>query len=93
MIDAYQSKNTLISMIDNISNTQGTVNVVQSDVRQLRVELDNLKTMFHQLTQLNAEQLNYFNELIPGFSEGMMVRSKLEKVTRPPFDPKTFLQP
>ena len=82
MIDVYQTKEHLNRMVDEVGNIRADLTYARSAVDQLRMEFSSLKTGHAKLSEMYAQQVEYFNELVPGFTEAFNARRKLAEVTR-----------
>lgn len=82
MIDSYNIKKSFNELVDAVQNVEVRENSTSSDIKWLKSEIYDIRAGMQALAQAHATQVEYFNELVPGFTDAFNARRKLEEATR-----------
>ena len=82
-VDMYQAKQQFSAMVDDIGYCRHEIANLRNEMSEQRRAYDNLHASFDGLCRAYGEQVAYFNQLIPGFTDGFRARLALDAATKP----------
>lgn len=81
MIDSFTIKQAISALVDDVAQMGPRVQYLEGEVQRLHNEVLKQSAMFDGLLKAYQQQRDYFNEIVPGFTDAYLAKSKLEEVT------------